>query len=129
MGTPAMNTKLSSGRVFLIGAIVMTIVLAWAAVHSQSGHIFANRLHAPAHFAAFAIVAFAWARGLPKVPAWAMMLAIVAIGFGHEAVEILGHGHAFEIADVCYDAAGAIAGVLLARARLPGAKVAAKPGL
>ena len=118
-----MSMKTGRDRAILACAIVLTVGLAWAAVYSRSGHIFANRLHAPAHVGAFALFAFVWARGLPKVSAWAVLLAIVAFAFGHEAVEIVGHGHAFEIADVCYDVAGAIIGVVLARVPGQGKKV------
>lgn len=120
--------KINSAHTFLVCAIALTMGLVWVAGYAPSGGIFANKLHAPAHFGAFAILAFAWTRGLPKVPAPAMMLATVAFGIGHEAVEIVGHGHAFEIADAGYDAAGAITGVILARIPRPGTKTPPKRG-
>jgi hypothetical protein len=40
---------------------------------------------------------------------------IVAFGFIHEAFEIRGHAHGFELYDAIIDGAGAIAGTLSAR--------------
>jgi len=102
-------------RAFLASAIVMTIGLTLVAATPSSADIVGSALHRPAHIAAYAMVAFAWTRGLPMVSAPLMMLAGVALGFAHEALEIVGHRHPFELADAFYDAAGAITGVIVAR--------------
>ena len=74
-----------------------------------------RRPHYLAHFAAFAVLAFAWRRGLRGVPAWLVLLAVVAFGFAQEAIEVAGHAHPFELADALVDAAGALVGVVIAR--------------
>jgi len=105
----------NSEWVFLVGAIVMTIGLTFVATSPSSAGLFASLLHGPVHVFVYAMVAFAWARGLPAVPASILVLAGVALGFAHEVLEIFGHRHPFEIADACYDAAGVVVGVILAR--------------
>ena len=59
------------------------------------------------------ILAFAWRCGLPRVPAFIVSLAVIAFGFAHEAIEVVGHAPAYELGDAVVDAIGAIAGVLL----------------
>jgi hypothetical protein len=61
------------------------------------------------------ILAFAWRWGLPGVSALIVALALIAFGFVHEAIEIIGHAHAYELGDAVVDAIGSIVGVLLAR--------------
>ena len=85
-----------------------------AGVVPSAGQPFQSWMHWLAHFVAFAVLAFAWKCGLPQVPAWIVAIGTVAFGFAHEAIEIVGHSHAFEPEDALVDAAGAIAGVLLA---------------
>jgi len=46
----------------------------------------------------------------------ALAVPLVASGFAHEAYEIAGHVHGFELYDALTDAAGAVAGVVCARA-------------
>ncbi|MCC6609124.1 MAG: hypothetical protein IT515_05540 [Burkholderiales bacterium] len=102
-------------RAALAGAAVMTLALLWASVVPGAGVVFAyGGMHYVAHFAAFTVLAFAWRYALPKAPAWAVLAAVVAFGFAHEAIEIAGHAHGFELADALVDAAGALAGVALA---------------
>jgi VanZ family protein len=109
------TAKVDSRSAFLVVAVALTVGLAFVAAHPRFSQLFAHRLHRSAHFGAFAVFAYAWARGLPNVHAVAVALVAVSLGFAHEAYEIVGHGHAYEIADACYDAAGAFAGVFLAR--------------
>ena len=108
--------KIETGeRAFLAGAIAMTIGLTLVAMTPSSATIFPSTLHVPVHVLVYAMLAFAWARALPRVPALVLMLAGVALGFTHEALEIAGHRHPFEIADACYDATGIVVGVIMAR--------------
>jgi hypothetical protein len=104
-------------RASLVCAIGMTIALLVAAVVpipstgvGSEGAI----LHWLAHLVAFAILAFTWRCGLPRVSALAVALAVVAFGFAHEAIEIFGHSHAYEWADAVVDGIGSISGVLIA---------------
>jgi hypothetical protein len=109
------HMKISSERVFLAGAIAMTIGLTLVAMTPLSTSMLAPMPHRSAHVVAYALVAYAWGRGMPLVPAPVLVLACVALGFAHEALEIVGHRHPFELADAYYNAAGAIAGVVLSR--------------
>ncbi|MGA8007142.1 MAG: hypothetical protein WCA17_13665 [Burkholderiales bacterium] len=68
-----------------------------------------------AHFGAYAVLAFLWRRALPGTPAFAIAAAVIAFGFAQEAIEIVGHAHAFELADALVDAAGAVLGASLAK--------------
>ncbi|HVC11109.1 MAG TPA: hypothetical protein VNE59_05705 [Burkholderiales bacterium] len=106
----------AADRAFLAAGIALTLGLLWASVVPAARKVFAyGDLHYAAHFAAFAVLAFAWRRGLRGVPAWIVLLAVVAFGFGQEAIEIAGHAHPFELADALVDAAGALVGVVIAR--------------
>ena len=99
-------------RVFLAGAIALTIVLLWAGIVPAAGQALRGGSHWLAHFVSFAILAFAWRCGLPRIPAFIVMLAVIAFGFAHEAIEVVGHAHAYELGDAVVDAIGAIAGIL-----------------
>jgi hypothetical protein len=92
----------------------LTIVLLWAGIVPLAGQAIGGGLHWPAHFVSFAIFAFAWRCGLPRVSAFIVALAVIAFGFAHEAIEIVGHAHGYELGDAVVDALGAIVGVLLA---------------
>ena len=94
----------------------MTLGLLWVSLQPLAGWVSAYvHLHFAAHFVAYAVLAFAWRRGLPGVPARLVLLAVVAFGFAQEAIEIAGHAHPFELADALVDAAGAVAGAVIAR--------------
>lgn len=97
-------------RLAVAVAIAMTALLIWAAAEPAAGKAFAGGSHWAAHFAAFAVLASAWVCGMPKFPAWLVGIAVVLFGFAHEAYEIVGHGHGFELADAVVNAAGALAG-------------------
>jgi len=105
----------SGERALLLVAVAMTAALVAAAAYSPGGIVLSYWPHAAVHVGAFGAFAIAWTLALPKLPAPLLMLAGAAIGFAHEAIEILGHAHPFEIDDAWLDAAGAIAGVILAR--------------
>jgi hypothetical protein len=104
-------------RLFLTAAIVMTLGLLWASVIPGSGKAGAyGGLHYVNHFTGYAVLAFAWRRGLPKVPPWAMLAAVIAFAFVQEGIEVAGHGHPFELNDAVVDALGAMVGVAIERA-------------
>jgi VanZ family protein len=45
----------------------------------------------------------------------AIALTIALLAFLHEAIEIFGHGHPYEMEDVAIDASGAVIGLILAQ--------------
>jgi VanZ family protein len=98
------------------------MVLLLAAVVPWTGQGIGAGLHWGAHLASFAMLAFLWRCGLARVPVLAIGLGVVAFGFAHEAIEIIGHAHDYELADAAVDAIGAIIGVLLAH--LPARRLA-----
>jgi VanZ family protein len=49
------------------------------------------------------------------VPASLVALGVIGFAFFHEAVEIFGHGHPYEMEDVAIDASGAVIGLILAQ--------------
>jgi hypothetical protein len=110
-------TRVAGGaeRAFLIVAISLTLVLVAAAANPRGSLILSYWLHSVAHVGAFAAFAIAWTLALPKVPAPLLALAGVAVGFAHEAIEIFGHAHPFEIDDAWLDAAGVVTGVVFVR--------------
>jgi len=95
--------------------VVMAIGLMWAASQPAAGKIVASAWHYAAHFGAFYLFAMTWVIGLPRVPT--IVTAAGAIGFGalHEAYEMLGHAHGFELKDAIVDGAGAMLGAFSAR--------------
>jgi hypothetical protein len=64
------------------------------------------------HATVFAVFTFAWMLGLPRVSVLWIAPVILVFGFLHEAIEIVGHGHRFELRDALDNAAGTIAGAL-----------------
>lgn len=93
----------------------MTLLQLWAAWEPSVGQFAAGRLHlhALAHVGSYALLAVAWACGLPEVPLIVIALAVIAFGFGQEALEMFGHSHNFERHDVLIDAFGALTGALI----------------
>jgi len=105
-------------RMLRLAGAAMAIGLLWAAWKPSTGEIFDRHWsHYSAHFTVFAAFAMIWARGLPGLGAVTIASGVVGFAFAHEAVEILGHSHGFELVDACVDAVGAGVGVLLVRAR------------
>ena len=90
----------------------MAVGFVWAASLPAAGKIVTPAWHYAAHFAAFSVYSAVWVLGLPRVSPLAVTAAVVAFGFAHEAYEILGHDHGFELDDALVDAAGAILGAL-----------------
>jgi hypothetical protein len=106
---------ISLERVFLASAIVLTFALTLAAMTPLPPRAMGGVPHLAVHVAAYMVVAFAWARGLPAIPALALILGGAVLGCAHEAMEIFGHRHPFEWLDAFVDAFGVVAGVLLVR--------------
>ncbi|HXM84113.1 MAG TPA: hypothetical protein VN929_19645 [Burkholderiales bacterium] len=102
-------------RVSLACAIALTIALLGASVVPSAGRIVTIEAHWFAHFVSFAILAFAWTFGLPSVSPFIVAPVVIAFGIVHEAIEIVGHAHTYELGDAFVDGVGAIIGVLLAR--------------
>jgi hypothetical protein len=102
-------------RVSLFCAIALTIALLVASVMPSAGQAFAGELHRRAHLISFAVLALAWRWAVPQVPASLVALGVIGFAFFHEAVEIFGHGHPYEMEDVLIDASGALIGLILAQ--------------
>ena len=102
-------------RVSLFCAIALTIALLLAGVMPSAGQAFGGDLHRRAHLISFAVFALAWRWALPRVPISMVALGVIGFAFLHEAIEIFGHGHPYEIEDVVIDACGALTGVILAQ--------------
>jgi len=103
-----------SKRSFLAGAVALTAILLWASVSREASELAAVGPHWLPHLVSFAALAFAWALGVPRAPTLLVALAVIAFGFAHEAIEILGHAHGYELADAIVDGIGAACGALLA---------------
>ena len=101
-------------RVALVLAISLTIVLLAASVVPSAGQVFSGKSHWFIHFISFAIFAFAWRYGLHRISTLVVALAVIAFGFIHEAIEMVGHTHNYELGDAVIDSIGTISGVLLA---------------
>jgi len=102
-------------RVSLFCAIALTIALLVAGVMPSAGQAFGGDLHRKAHLISFAALALAWRWALPRVPTSIVALGVIGFAFFHEAIEILGHGHRYEMEDVLIDASGAVIGLILAQ--------------
>jgi hypothetical protein len=102
-------------RVSLFCAIALTIALLLASVLPSAGQAFGGELHRRAHLVSFAVFALAWRWALPQVPTSMVALGVIGFAFLHEAIEIFGHGHAYEMEDVAIDASGAVIGLILAQ--------------
>jgi hypothetical protein len=101
-------------RASLALSIPLTILLLWASVRPSVAQTFEGELHWLAHFLAFVILAAAWRCALPRVPAFIVTLAVIGFGFVQEAIEMVGHAHAFELRDAVVDSVGVIVGILIA---------------
>ncbi len=84
----------------------MAVGLFWAAGQPGVGDSLRGAWHYLAHFATFAVFGAVWRLGLPGIPAPAIAAGVAAFGFVHEAYEMLGHGHGFELADAIVDSLG-----------------------
>ena len=102
-------------RVSLFCAIALTIALLVASVMPSAGQAFGGELHRRAHLVSFAVLALAWRWALPRVPVSMVALGVVGFAFLHEAIEIFGHRHPYELGDVAIDASGALIGLILAQ--------------
>ena len=107
-------------RISLVSAIALTIVLIWASLSPKASEAFAVGPHWLPHLASFAALAFAWTLAVPRTPTLLVALAVVAFGFAHEAIEIVGHAHGYELADAIVDGIGAVCGALIAHATKSG---------
>ena len=103
-------------RASLFCAIALTIALLLAAVMPSAGQVFGGELHRGAHLISFAALALAWRWALPRVPTTMVALGVIGFAFFHEAIEIFGHGHPYEMEDALIDASGALIGLILAQA-------------
>ncbi|HSQ02646.1 MAG TPA: hypothetical protein VLN59_01345 [Burkholderiales bacterium] len=112
-------TAKNQERIFISLGTAMVAWLVWIASAPITGDVFDNSYtHYPAHFAAFAALAITWCLGLPRASVAVLAVPLVAFGFVHEAYEVVGHVHGFELYDALTDAAGAVAGIGCARALL-----------
>jgi VanZ family protein len=93
----------------------MTAALVVVGLVPSAGPTLSSQSHWLAHFAAFVVLSAAWTRGLPQIPSLIVTLAIVAFALVHEAIEIVGHSHGYEMGDVAADAVGAMAGIWVTR--------------
>ena len=100
-------------------AIALTVLLFVAGSFPVAGQAFPGVTHWVAHFAAYAMIAFAYALGWQKQPALLVLGFVAALGAIQECSEIFTHHHALEIADILVDVFGAGIGVALKRAIIP----------
>lgn len=101
-------------RISLACAIALTTILLWASFVPYAGKIFVGGSHWLSHVVSFMILGFSWRCSLTRVSALNVTLSVITFGFIHEAIEIWGHAHAYELGDAVLDGIGAIIGVLLA---------------
>src|SRR2546430_14538587 len=113
-------------RVSLVFAIALTIALLVASVMPSAGQAFGGELHRRAHLVSFAVLALAWRWSLARVPVSVVALGVIGFGFLHEAIEIFGHRHPYEMDDVAIDACGAVLGLILAQLAKKIASIKAK---
>ena len=113
-------------RVSLVCAIALTIALLLASVMPSAGQAFGGELHRKAHLASFAVLALTWRWSLPRVPVSIVALGVIGFAFLHEAIEIFGHRHPYEMEDVAIDASGALIGLILAQVAKKIASIKAK---
>jgi hypothetical protein len=101
---------------FILLGVALLIWLVWLGSRPlQTQALSGDVRHYAAHFAAFGALAVTWSCGLPRVRAVPLALAIVAFGFAHEALEIFGHAHGYELIDAIVDGVGATLGVAVTR--------------
>ena len=98
----------------------MAVSLVAVAGKPGAGYLFPGRWHYIAHFLTFAVFGAVWTLGLPKASPLHVAAGAVAFGFMHEAYEIAGHVHGFELVDAIVDAMGAIVGISFAHLCLRG---------
>src|SRR3989442_7851696 len=103
-------------RVSLFCAIALTIGLLVAGVMPSAGQAFGGELHRRAHLVSFAVLALAWRWSLPRVPVSMVALGVIGFAFLHEAIDVFGHGHPYEMEDVAIDTSRA--GLRLIRAQV-----------
>ena len=112
-------TALSSiTRLARAAAALLTLGLFTVGSIPAAGLALPGVLHWVAHFAAYALIAFAFGLGWPLRRALHLAVLVAAIGVIHESSEIFTHSHAFEAEDAIVNAIGALVGVAIQRATL-----------
>jgi hypothetical protein len=93
----------------------MAMALIWIAVTPfdpvQLGTVSSWYSHYPAHFVAFAVFAAVWSLGFRRPSPVKLAIAIGTFAFAHEALEIVGHAHPFELHDAVVNVFGTVAGI------------------
>ncbi len=102
-------------KLFTSLATAMAIGLFWTAGRQGMGEPFRGAWHYTVHFGTFALFAAMWRLALPRVAPAAIAAGVVTFAFVHEAYEILGHAHRFELADAVVDGLGATFGLVCLR--------------
>jgi VanZ family protein len=78
-----------------------------------TGQAFPGLMHYAAHLMAYAVIAFSFGFGWPKINSVLVAIIVAAIGCFHEFTEIVTHHHSFEANDVVINALGATIGVII----------------
>ena len=99
-------------KLFNVLGTTMAVGLFWTAGQPGIAETFRGAWHYGAHFGTFALFGAMWRLGLPRIAPPAIAAGVVTFGFFHEAYEIAGHAHAFELADAVVDGLGAGFGIL-----------------
>jgi hypothetical protein len=105
-------------RLSRVAAVTMTFLFLWASVAPAASRIAPSETHHLAHLASFVVYAMTWSVAYPRVRSVLVVLPVAAFGFMLEAIEIVGHSHAFEFYDAIDNAVGTVAGVALSRVLL-----------
>ena len=111
-----LDPKVWLERGCLVIAVTLTLVFLWASLVPAASRIAPSGMHHLAHVASFGVLTTLWSFAYPRVPSVLMVLSVAAFGFIQEAIEIVGHSHAFEFSDAIIDAVGTVAGVTFAAA-------------
>jgi len=96
-------------------AVTMTILFIWASMVPAGSRIAPSETHYLAHLGSFGLFGLAWSLAYPRVWSLGMLFFVTTFGFILEAIEIVGHGHSFEVYDAIDDSVGAAAGVATSR--------------
>ena len=99
-----------------IAAILLTLLLFTLGSFPETGLAFPGVTHWLAHMAAYGLIAFAYARGWPRISRIGIFALVAGLGALHEVTEIVTHHHALEVADILVNALGAGLGCLAHRA-------------
>ena len=128
LGKPQPNPNAALRPTVMLVAALLTLGLFVVGGNPEASRLFPGPSHWIAHLGAYALIAAAYARALPRLATLAVAALVALIGIAHEYYEIQSHSHGFEYSDAIVNGLGALVGSLAARGEMRQRPTLGEPG-